>query len=175
MDVQTMPPNEPPRIPRPQLNVAAEVLLLELAAKMSFSNPKAALDMIGEIPASPEFTFLRMSVIALIYTNSKSSLPREWEIRDKFCKNISQYLPGARRIQCALDKNHIPDLFIRFNDQEMPVEIKRHAFDERALQQLQRYMTVYGCNAGIAVAPRLRCALPANITFVQVDEGSHVP
>ena len=50
----------------------------------------------------------------------------------------------------------------------VPVEIKRVHFDLRALDQLQRYMRIYGCECGISVAPKLASLLPDSVKFIQM-------
>ena len=59
---------------------------------------------------------------------------------------------------------------MQINNQYVPVEIKLHDFDLKALNQLSRYMNVYNCAYGIASAERLAVELPSNITFVSFKD-----
>ena len=52
------------------------------------------------------------------------------------------------------------------NGEDVPMEIKKGPFDNRALKQLLRYITVYGCSKGIAVGAKLTVELPENIMWI---------
>ena len=52
----------------------------------------------------------------------------------------------------------------------IPVEVKLHAFDKAALEQLQGYMTEYECSDGIAIGEKLTVELPDNIRFISIKE-----
>ena len=67
-------------------------------------------------------------------------------------------------------KEHIPDFWLINSSNEFaPVECKLYSFDKAALNQLERYMKVYNCNFGIAVANTLDVKLPNNIKFISFD------
>lgn len=51
----------------------------------------------------------------------------------------------------------------------IPVEIKKGTFNEKALNQLERYMKFYKCDKGYAVGKELSVDLPENITFVSIE------
>lgn len=93
--------------------------------------------------------------------------PKEKDLREKFIDNIDKYLPKAKIIQRKNLKQHIPDLWVSIDGEEIPIEMKLKVFTNSSLAQLERYMNVYKCNKGIAVAQELSCYLPNNIKFIQ--------
>ena len=56
------------------------------------------------------------------------------------------------------------------NGEDVPVEIKLHAFENKALFQLQRYMDFYNASMGIAVGNFLCVDLPENIIFIPTNK-----
>lgn len=79
-------------------------------------------------------------------------------------------LYGGEIVEVKNDGKNIPDAWVRQEGVLIPVEIKLRKFDGAALKQLQRYMSVYSCGKGIAVAETLSTELPSNITFISVEE-----
>ncbi|WP_375274477.1 hypothetical protein [Methylorubrum thiocyanatum] len=144
-----------------------ELSLLERACRLSFSDYEAADALLRRAPDSGNYRYLHQAVLALLWTN-RPVPASESDIRRMFYGKLAQYLPGAEQIKYSCVRSAIPDGMICWNGREMPVEIKKDAFDLKAIRQLQRYMDVYDCEHGIAVAPKLTCRLPANMTFVEV-------
>ena len=64
----------------------------------------------------------------------------------------------------------IPDAWVKRDNEYIPVEIKKYKFDNKALEQLNRYINTYKCKYGIAVAQELSVPLPNNIEFISIDE-----
>ena len=96
------------------------------------------------------------------------SQPRESDIYDWVRENIRDILDDKTDVVSHHDdRRHKPDLWLSRQGNLVPVECKLHDFDNKALQQLQRYIGFYGCHQGIAIARRLTCGLPSNITFIQ--------
>lgn len=83
-----------------------------------------------------------------------------------FFDNLNSLLPGAKRIKKKSDPLHVPDGWILHHGFECPVEVKRRNFDQSALDQLKRYMRVYGSTHGIAVSRKLTVKLPPNIQYI---------
>lgn len=83
-------------------------------------------------------------------------------------KNILGH--GYDIIKKANNAKHIPDFWLSFGGEEIPVECKLNKFDSKALSQLKRYMDFYGSNQGIAVASTLAVDLPYNIKFIKYGE-----
>ena len=77
---------------------------------------------------------------------------------------------NAKVIRRKNNPRHIPDSWVRIDDEDIPVEVKLHKFNSKALNQLQRYMDIYGCSKGIAVGEKATVDLPDNIIFVSIDE-----
>lgn len=104
----------------------------------------------------------------------------EWTFIDKFDrKNV----PNELTIQAAFknkykdiivdiknDGKNIPDAWIKEDDLLKPVEVKRNKFDAKALRQLERYLKVYGCSNGVAVAKVCTVKLPDYIRFIPISD-----
>ena len=86
-----------------------------------------------------------------------------------FKRFIGEIFPGAEVVKIQTNGKDIPDAWCRLNEKLFPVEIKLHSFDTKALNQLQRYMTVYNCEEGIAVGKDLTVSLPQGIQFVKLS------
>lgn len=148
--------------------LAQEALKLEEVARVASTDPQKALALLDAVDDSGLLSYLRVAAISVIHSALVSS-PKELDFRSKFYRELHIYLPGAVKSKVATIGKNVPDGFVIWRNRECPVEIKRLAFDERALHQLQRYMTVYDAEMGIAVAPELRCGLPENVHFVEVS------
>lgn len=144
-----------------------ELSLLERASRLSFTDYGAAWDLLRRAPDSGNYSYLHQAVLALLWTN-RPMPASESDIRRLFYNHLGQFLVGAVQVKYDCVRSAIPDGMICWNGREMPVEIKKDAFDLKAICQLQRYMDAYDCDHGIAVAPKLTCRLPANMTFVEV-------
>ena len=95
----------------------------------------------------------------------------EFYYHEIFKKNISKVLGADAKVVKRKNNSHnFPDVWMQINNQYVPVEIKLHDFDLKALNQLSRYMNVYNCAYGIASAERLVVELPSNITFVSFKD-----
>ncbi|RVC47605.1 hypothetical protein EN781_00265 [Mesorhizobium sp. M4A.F.Ca.ET.090.04.2.1] len=148
--------------------VCREALLLDEAARVAMRDPAKARELLGEIEKTGLLSYLRDGVVMLIHKTLLDGRVQESDIRDEFYKNLERYLPGAHQTTVEIIRRNIPDGFVEWKRRECPVEVKLTVFDDRALKQLHRYMTVYDAEMGIAVAPKLKCELPANIHFVEV-------
>jgi hypothetical protein len=73
---------------------------------------------------------------------------------------VAEYFQGA-----VLAGPSQPDLLI---DGKIPVEVKIGDFNASALRQLQRYMSKYKSERGVAVGKRLLVELPDGITFTEI-------
>lgn len=92
--------------------------------------------------------------------------PNEAHYYYLFDNVIQEILPRATIIQRKDNPKHIPDAWLSINGEDVPVEIKKGPFDNSALKQLLRYITVYGCSKGIAVGAKLTVELPENIMWI---------
>lgn len=87
----------------------------------------------------------------------------------RFEEGLSNLLPGAKLVKIPHQLKHRPDFFISIDGSKpIPVEIKRHVFDAKAVRQLARYMKAYQADRGIAVAPKLSATLDDGMQFVQM-------
>lgn len=139
---------------------------LDGVAKLAYTEPSRAFGVLADIPNVTSLSFLRAGVVALIYLHTRPE--RETAIRERFFRNLHEYLPGATSRPISRVDGRVADGMIEINGRKLPVEIKRATFDRRALDQLLEYIRMYGAEGGIAAAPELSCVLPPNVQFVKV-------
>lgn len=95
----------------------------------------------------------------------------EYYIHSIFKKNIKKLLGDDVAIaDVKNNQRHIPDAWVKQDDQLIPVEMKLKLFDLKALTQLKRYMDFYKSSKGIAVGSASTVILPANITFISIKQ-----
>lgn len=92
--------------------------------------------------------------------------PNEEYYNDLFNRIVEKILPGVTLIEKKNHPKHIPDAWLSIDNEDVPVEIKKGSFNDSALKQLLRYITVYGCNKGVAVGEKLTVELPENIMWI---------
>ena len=68
------------------------------------------------------------------------------------------------------DGRNIPDAWVSNGTENIPVEMKKGTFNKKALSQLQRYLSKYKCNKGIAIGRDLSVEIPDNIQFIDISE-----
>lgn len=148
--------------------------LLALASKISDEDEKTAWEVLklASMLYHPEDDFAFNELYGTVAMDiARKSIERECDIYLRFDKKIKKLFgPNARVIKKKSDPRHIPDRWVSIEGNIMPVEIKLHKFDKRALSQLKRYMDFYNCAHGIAVAKSLDVKLPENIRFISTDE-----
>lgn len=101
-------------------------------------------------------------------------------ITEKFRKNEYYYhamfnkvYSKIRRVKVIKNKSdgiNIPDSWVERDGFIIPVEIKIREFDEKALNQLNRYIQTYGSKCGIAVGRTMSVDIPSNIEFISLSE-----
>lgn len=145
--------------------------LLSLAAKAK--TQKEAWDYMNL--ASTLFHALNDDVFNTLYTSVACELTVWKGKKDEFYyqgllkSNYSKIREG--KIVDRINYNHhIPDAWVLKNNEYIPVEVKLNNFNNKALQQLKRYMDFYNCNKGIASARELTVKLPSNIEFIPFSE-----
>lgn len=141
--------------------------LIEIDTEKDLQNYIEAIGQ-SEIYSDPLLYKVRSTVLQNIIAWDRSRY--ELYYQGLFKKNINKCIPNAKIInKKVIDKNY-PDAWVAIGEEELPVEMKRDKFNEKALQQLQRYIKVYQTNRGIAVAPKLSVSLPDNIIFIPFDK-----
>ena len=90
----------------------------------------------------------------------------EFYYQDLFKKHYKSFLPLTELVERKNNPKHIPDAWLKENDEYIPVEVKLEKFGAKALKQLNRYMEFYDCKNGVAVGNELTVELPDNIQFV---------
>ena len=87
-----------------------------------------------------------------------------------FEKHISKVLgDNAKIIEGHSNAQNKPDKWVEMNGVEIPVEMKKGDFDDKAMKQLRRYMDVFNSIAGIAVGRRMTVDCPENVIFVRTS------
>lgn len=99
-----------------------------------------------------------------------STIRNEYYYHDLFKHNISKLMLGAKIIDRKNNGKDIPDAWVEFKNELIPVEIKVKMFDRRAKAQLERYMNAYKCRYGIAVGKQLTTDLPNNIAYISTSD-----
>ena len=93
----------------------------------------------------------------------------EFTYQELFKRNYNKLNKGEI-INRKNNKTDIPDAWVKRNNEYIPVEVKQYKFNNKALEQLQRYIKVYKCKKGIAVAQELDVNIPDNIEFISIKE-----
>lgn len=150
--------------------------LAELSVHASFTNPEklesllAMLDLAREISSDlNKNIFINNALRESIIRNWHGTLPNEQDVYVWFEENYKSILGENFVISDKKsERKHRPDFWLSNQETELmyPVEIKLYGFEEKSLQQLERYMNHYGCSQGIAVGSELKCQLPQSISYI---------
>lgn len=113
------------------------------------------------------FVWLCAGIKFEVYSHFTGRLGEIGRVHSWFKENAGDAIPGAtivsRRGRQGIGK---PDFWVEIEGLLYPVECKLR-FDNKALKQLQRYILGWNTFKGFAVAPEVKCGIPANITFIQ--------
>lgn len=147
--------------------------LLAAAANLAHKDEKSAWEIMNlssklfHIQDDVTFNTLYGAVaLEIAWSNTKG----ESNIHALFNKYATKLLgENAEIIKKHCHQKHRPDLWVRINGEDVPVEMKLGTFNKKALTQLQRYISHYGSLSGIAVGESLKVVLPDNITFISID------
>lgn len=152
--------------------------LLELIARMSYDFDKNSMNNLLTLidladfitPKNKNIPLLKNSVRELIFRNYKGSLPNEFDIQKMAKKRLPDLISGCKVINKKSNFKHVPDIWIDLNQKIVPVEVKLNDFNDKAKEQLIRYINFYDCDTGIAIGNKLTTNLPANINFISIKE-----
>lgn len=157
--------------------------LYELVSEMSYEVHKYGLSNLLDLvnlaksitPKKKELPFLENSIRELILRNFQNGLSNEFDIHDLARSNLTKVIPGCKIIKRRNNPQHQPGLWISIGAEKIPVEVKLHDFDLKALEQLERYMQFYKSKKGVGVARSISIKLPSNIKFISIEEleGKH--
>ena len=145
--------------------------LASLIPKMEYKNGEAAVKYIENLYCCRErfdytlYTIVHMALILLIRNNEET----EYQIHSLFKEKYSKLYDG-KIVNHKNNPKHIPDAWVLKDDEYIPVEMKLYDFDDKALNQLNRYINFYNCKHGIAVGSKCTVELPENIQFISIDE-----
>jgi hypothetical protein len=148
--------------------------LLSLASSISQKDEKMAWDImrLASILFHPQndvvFNELYDAVVSnIIYNNPKN----EFQLYPKFKNKVKELFgKNAKVIEKVNDPHYRPDIWIRIENQDIPVEIKQNNFNKKSLKQLEGYMEFYNAKYGIAVGSKLTVKLPDNIVFIPISK-----
>ncbi|KYG89036.1 hypothetical protein A0U40_13495 [[Bacillus] sp. KCTC 13219] len=163
-------------LPNQQTKLYYGLNLLNQAVERSFRNPLELNEnlKIVEIAEGCLFEenipFLLSGTRQTIMKNFLDSQPDEKAAYRWFENNLKTLFgAGYSIVKRKNDAKHKPDFWLSKDDEYIPVEVKLHAFNEKALKQLVRYMNFYKCESGVAVGKTLDCDLPKNIKFISFE------
>lgn len=95
----------------------------------------------------------------------------EFRIHQKFNEQVNELFGSdAKIIKRINDIHHQPDSWVSIYGENIPVEMKLNKFNQKALNQLLRYMKFYDSPKGIAVGSELDIDLPKNINFISTNQ-----
>lgn len=151
-------------------NLNYSVLEVERARQEAIKNIEA-LSVYEDVDnlecKSRDFLYYADSVLfSLINTGGIN----EFFYQDLFKEHYKSFLPLTELVERENNRHHIPDAWLKENDEYIPVEVKLNNFNASALRQLKRYMEFYDCKNGVAVGDKLTVELPDNIQFVSNKE-----
>ena len=153
-------------------NEVAKYIILEDTAKNAINiaakgDVSEAVELVENVFKRFNVPFLESCVMQIILKGIDRT---EKDIYSLFERNYQYILGGNYKIvKIKNDTCHKPDFWLKTNFETIPVEIKLHNFDKKALQQLLRYINFYNCKHGIAVGEKLTAELPDNISFISID------
>lgn len=112
--------------------------------------------------------FLEYAVTSLAMKSFLDCQPKESDVYEWFKKELESILPGYEISDKKSEAKHRPDFWLleKQSGGLVPVEIKKNGFDQKGLRQLERYMSHYGAEYGIAVGSSLLCELPEKVKFI---------
>jgi len=113
-------------------------------------------------------TFLAMDTSLKIFITWENQ-DTEYTRYPVFEERIATVIPGATIVPPPFKHRLRPDFFVEREGMVSPVEIKRNTFTGVGVKQLQRYMTVFNCVTGYAIAPKLSGTLLPGMMFIQWD------
>lgn len=146
-----------------------ELKKLEEMARLAFSDPIEVLT--NPWYSRYECSELVHAVYCAAYDNWRRTVVKESGMRAEFLSRLDEFIPGAKKINRKGKKGNIPDAFIEIDGEVCPMEMKASPFNDKALEQLERYMRVFDCKIGLAVAPSYDTAKRSNVRFIRFEAG----
>ena len=120
------------------------------------------------IPAGYEY--LLDAVLTHLFWAKDCARRFEKHIQEEFFSNLNIYMPGAVKVEIKMNSLHVPDGFVKYNGDILPVEVKLDSIVSSSIRQITRYIKEYGSVGGVVVAPSLHAPLPNNVIFIQVSK-----
>jgi hypothetical protein len=132
--------------------------------------PQEVLDIFNEVKQSLPVGYEYLTDAVLTHLLWAKGCTRRFEkhIQEEFFNNLDKYLSGAVNVQVKMNCLHMPDGFVKYKGNLIPVEVKIDAIVHSSIRQINRYIKEYSSSGGIVVAPKLSAPLPSNVIFVEV-------
>ena len=144
--------------------------MLNAVVQLSYEDPQGAYEYFNNVKNSVEagYEYLLDAVLTHLLWAKQCDRTFEKHIQDEFFNNLQKHLPGATKVTVKRNKLHVPDGFVEYQGDVLPVEVKKDSIVGSSVIQIMRYIKEYGSQRGIVVAPKLNAPLPSNVIFVQV-------
>ena len=148
--------------------------LLALAIQVAnIGGHREAWKLMDAVKFMDDFTnnesFKSLYVATGVYLVTKCCVS-EFDIHASFNASVKHLFgEDVTSVKGQYDAHHKPDAWLLIEGKEIPVEMKKYAFDCKACKQLLRYMTFFKSGVGIAVGSKLTTPLPPSILFVSIQ------
>lgn len=169
----------------------AFVILSEIAEKRFYLSAEELVALLNEAKESEKYLVLTdkeifWNLYSAVFTawgidrpklkleNNKRNHNEFRVVHHWFRLNLNSLIPNAVLAIDIKYGGYIPDFMVVLDGNTRPVECKL-IFNERARNQLFTYMNHFGSSHGYAVAPRLTCELPKNMTFIECPKVRNLP
>lgn len=140
----------------------------ELSLERSLEIIDVADHLFGISPIDYTYFSLRNCVYENIMWEKSSRT--ELYYQGVFKKHVKEILGNDYElIKKTSDNKNIPDAWVNYNGEMIPVEMKIGDFDDKALRQLFRYIDKYDAKKGIAIGGKLLVEIPENIQFISLS------
>jgi len=109
---------------------------------------------------------LKLAVVTEISLMIQARTSEVGRVHSWFLRNAHLSIDGGTLVEVKTIEGKRPDFLVKKDGVVFPVECKLE-FNKTAVKQLQRYMKLWRVTKGYAVAPMLKCELPASIVFIK--------
>lgn len=142
------------------------LLLCDEAVRLSYQFPNDVNTLLGLLDIGCDMLrnsdmpviYIKDSMRSTIFNNFTSTKPTERDLVNWFKKDFENIIGSSfELVNKENNSKHQPDLWFTSYDSYAPLEAKLGRFDNKALQQLRRYMKHYNCKIGIALGEEITC------------------
>jgi hypothetical protein len=150
--------------------ISAQAAVLAYAVRQAHHAPDDGYGILRKVSAAGLHPCLEWAYVAALEAIARCMIASdgtEFDVHRKLWSSLSAALPGAEKVSGPKSRTHIPDGWVSYGGDVIPVEVKKGAFTLAALRQINRYMREFGKNRAVAVASSFPIAMPPNI--IQID------